>query len=178
MNGLRVRHYKLFWKGQHERSDFLQPGSFCLAAHTSSSSCPVFCPCLLCPAPLGYILAIGIRLLSLPIISVPARFLRHSLYCFLQASDSLSHSSLHPSFLVWESARPAPSSPTGETPTCYEKVLCHKNGWPTLHYALLFSSKLSTLIIYQPSDSLELMAFAGYFLGVNIWYRAWLRMFK
>lgn len=81
------------------------------------------------PSPLGYFLAIRIHLLSLPVISVPARCLRRFVYSapllwllFLWASGSLSlsriHSSPYPSFLFWDSARPAPSSPTGERPSC------------------------------------------------------------
>lgn len=51
-----------------------------------------------------------------------------------------SHSSHYPSFLFWDSASRAPSRPTGERPSCYssKKVLRHKNGWPALHYVLLF----------------------------------------
>lgn len=55
-----------------------------------------FCACLR-PGALGILLS----------------FASHSL------PPSLTHPSLYPSFLFWHSARLAPSSPSGKTPTCY-----------------------------------------------------------
>lgn len=41
-----------------------------------------------------------------------------SLSFWVSLSLSRIHSSPYPSFLFWDSARPAPSSPTGERPSC------------------------------------------------------------
>lgn len=61
------------------------PVSLCYEAHARSPSCSCFCSSLLLcpPPPLGYFLAIRIHLLSLPVISVPTRSLRHFVYFVL-----------------------------------------------------------------------------------------------